>query len=60
MHSQNWVAERNAANTVACPDCHAPAGATCTRRDNFTGARVEVGFIAHMGRIKAAAKAGAR
>lgn len=54
MADLTWLLERECAQAVPCPACHAPTGHTCTRR-TVTGDRVPVlGMPAHSARIKAA------
>lgn len=58
MADFEWEMEREAAQSVLCPDCYAPPGHTCTRTDPFTGKRVPVTRMpAHSARIAAADRA---
>lgn len=51
--SQNFLAERNLSLTIACPACHAPTNAVCTRKE--FGSRVEVeNYAAHWQRLNEA------
>lgn len=55
MRSQNFLAERNLSLTIACPACHAPTNAVCTRIE--FGRRVEVeNYAAHWQRLAQARK----
>lgn len=56
-----WLSTREHAETVVCPDCFAPAGQTCTRREPHSDRRVPLtGLPAHSHRIKAADHANAQ
>ncbi|MFR9807097.1 hypothetical protein ACL02T_33090 [Pseudonocardia sp. RS010] len=48
-HRLEWLCEREDAQTVPCPDCHAPSGSTCTHPTGQPLVRAP----AHPGRIRA-------
>ncbi|WP_440446482.1 zinc finger domain-containing protein [Nocardia amamiensis] len=56
VRGMDWLIQRDHAETVACPDCEAPPGQTCTRTNWLTGESAPLDHMpAHIARIKLAA-----